>query len=83
MARDKIVLPASLIEDFYAGRRTGPLKFRENDRVRVLSGPYAGRTGAVVNLDITNAEPFYLVDFEDGTDELLPQTALESHLRAI
>jgi hypothetical protein len=59
------------------------LKFCENEAVRVLSGSYKGRTGKVVALDLAHTEPFYLVDFGDGTDELAAESTLARMLRAV
>ena len=77
------MLPKSLIDDFHLGRRSTNLKFRENDTVRVLVGDYEGRTGPVVALDLTHGEPWYLVDFGDGTDELVAESELDFLLRAV
>ncbi len=71
------MLPESMEEDFYAGRRSDALRFCINDAVRVTSGPYAGREGAVVALDRQEREPRLLVEFGDGTDELVLHSSLE------
>ena len=77
------MLPDSLVDEFHSGRRGPTLKFRENDSARVTSGDYTGRTGAVVALDLKHAEPYYLVDFGNGTDELIAESALEYIVRAV
>lgn len=72
------MLSKTLIDDFYAGRRGVQLHFCVNDEVSVKNGVYAGRVGETVVLDITHGEPTYLVDFGDGTDEVVIQSNLET-----
>jgi hypothetical protein len=57
--------------DFFAGRRSDALPFCVNDTVEVLRGTYAGRIGAVVLLDRSREAFRFLVEFGDGTDELI------------
>lgn len=71
------VLPESLDHDFFAGRRSTQLPYCVNDAVEVTGGPYHGRRGAVVLLDRSGESPRFLVDFGDGTDELLPADLLK------
>ena len=66
----------ALNDAFYAGLRSADLPYVVNDEVEVTAGAYAGRTGAVVVLDWSGARLRYLVEFSDGTDELLPGGAL-------
>ena len=68
------MLPESLESDFYSGRRSDALKFCINDDVEVTRGSYAGRRGVIVALDRRELEPRFLVEFGDGTDELLAQS---------
>ena len=72
------VMPDHPLNDaFYHGRRSGELPFVVDDQVRVTHGVYHGQTGTVAVLDWSGAELRYLVEFGDGTDELLLGSALE------
>jgi hypothetical protein len=66
-----------LIEDFYAGRRSKDLPFVLNDTAKILRGVYASRSGDVVCIDISETTPKFLIEFGDGTDELVPLDNLE------
>ena len=66
-----------LIRDFYDGRRSKDLPFVVNDEARILRGVYASRSGAVVSIDISESMPKFLIEFGDGTDELVPLDNLE------
>ena len=68
------MLPESLEQDFYAGRRSPTLAFGVDDEVEVTAGEYAGRRGWLVAIDRREAEPRFLVEFGDGTDELVGQS---------
>ena len=70
------MLPETLQEDFFAGRRSAQLPYCVNDTVEVTSGPYTGRRGAVALLDRSGDTAKFLVEFGDGTDELLPAQLL-------
>jgi hypothetical protein len=72
-----VVLPKSLDDDFYTGRRSESLPFCVNDCVEVTGGPYRGRRGAVVVLDRSGNAPKFLVEFGDGTDELVAADLLK------
>jgi ribosomal protein L24 len=43
--------------------QTSPTPFKKGDRVRVLSGPYEGETGVVVQVDVISTPdgPFEMV----------------------
>ena len=49
-------------DQFYQGRRTPSVRFVVNDAVRVVSGPHAGRTGAVISIEDLVPEAQYLVE---------------------
>jgi len=66
-----------LIQDFYDGKRSKDLPFVLNDTAKILRGVYASRSGAVVSIDISEAIPKFLIEFGDGTDELVPLDNLE------
>jgi hypothetical protein len=70
-------MPSQLIQDFYNGRRSEAVPFVVNDTARILRGIYALRSGAVVGIDISEAVPKFLVEFGDGTDELVLADNLE------
>ena len=77
------MLPEALENDFHFRRRSDLLHFCIDDEVRIKVGQYSGRVGAVVALDRTHDEPAYLVDFSDGTDELVLQSQLERASNAV
>ena len=76
------MLPDSLDADFFEGRRSLSLPFCVNDSVEVIAGPYSGRRGAVVLLDRSGQAPRFLIEFGDGTDELLAAVQLRLKARA-
>jgi hypothetical protein len=65
------VLPKSLDDDFYTYARSELLPYCVNDVVEITRGVYSGRRGAVVVLDRSGEKPKFLVEFGDGTDELV------------
>jgi hypothetical protein len=68
---------AQLIQDFYDGKRSKDVPLAYNDTAKILRGVYASRSGAVVSIDISEAMPKFLIEFGDGTDELVPLDNLE------
>ena len=64
-------MTSQLIQNFYDGKRSKDLPFVVNDEARILHGVYASRSGAVVCVDISEAMPRFLIEFGDGTDELV------------
>ena len=65
------------IQDFYDGKRSKDVPLIVNDTAKILRGVYASRYGAVVAIDISEAMPKFLIEFGDGTDELVPLDNLE------
>ena len=65
------MLPKSLDDDFYSYVRSEVLPYCVNDVVEITRGVYSGRRGAVVVLDRSAEKPKLLVEFGDGTDELV------------
>lgn len=65
------MLPRSLDDEFYTYVRSEILPYCVNDVVEITRGVYAGRQGAVVVLDRSGEKPKFLVEFGDGTDELV------------
>ncbi len=70
-------MTSQILQDCYNGRRSKALPFVVNDEARALRGAYASRSGAVVCIDISKAMPKFLIEFGDGTDELVPLDNLE------
>jgi hypothetical protein len=71
------IVNAQLIQDFYDGKRSKDVPFVLNDTAKILRGVYVSRSGAVVSIDISEAMPKFLIEFGDGTDELVPLDNLE------
>ena len=65
------MLPKSLDDDFFTHVRSELLPYCVNDVVEITRGVYSGRRGAVVVLDRSSDKPKFLVEFGDGTDELV------------
>jgi hypothetical protein len=70
-------MTSRILQDFYDGRRSKDVPFVVNDEAKILRGAYASRSGAVVSIDISAAIPKFLIEFGDGTDELVPLDNLE------
>ena len=66
-----------IVEDFYAGRTHAALRFVKDDQVLVLHCPHSGRIGYVCAIDTSQGELRFLVDFADGTDEFIAESALQ------
>jgi len=67
----------TLTEHFFSKQRSTELPFVIGDTVRVLRGDYEGKIGRVDLLDTSKNTPQFLVDFKDGTDELIEHDNLE------
>ena len=65
-------MKTSVIHDFHEGKRSNAVPLVENDTARILQGVYAGRVGKVVLVDTSKEILQFLIDFGDGTDELVP-----------
>lgn len=70
-------MKSHLIDNFYDGKRSADLPLVLNDTVTILRGVYARRSGAVVSIDVSGDVPKFLVEFGDGTDELVPLDNLQ------
>ena len=68
-----------ILQDFYDGKRSAALPFVVNDEAIILRGVYAGKPGAVVSIDISEASPRFLIEFGDGTEELVSLDNLEKY----
>ena len=65
-----------LLDDFNERRFRPDLPFVLQDAVEVLDGVYAGKRGEVVLLAYAESPMRFLVEFGDGTDELLTASSL-------
>lgn len=70
-------MTSQILQDFCDGRRSKDLPFVVNDEAKILRGDDASRSGAIVCIDISDAMPKFLIEFGDGTDELVPLDNLE------
>jgi hypothetical protein len=61
---------------FLAGDVLPGVRFRHNDYVRVISGPYSGNAGSLISVEELGADPLFLVELESQQDALVPQSAL-------
>ena len=59
-------------EAFYEGRRSEVFPLAVNDVVTVKEGRKSGAVAWVISLESDEPEPKYLVEYEDGSDEILP-----------
>ena len=62
---------------FYNQTRSSEVPLVVGDTAKVLRGNYGGRLGAVVGIDVSTSTLQFLIEFGDGTDELLPVDNLE------
>jgi transcription antitermination factor NusG len=70
-------MSTQIMEAFFAGKRSAELPLVVNDTAKILRGDYAGRSGAVVLVDSSKEMLQFLVEFGDGTDELVSLDNLE------
>lgn len=63
--------------DFFEGRRSAALPFCVSDEVEVVRGVYSGKRGEVILLDQSHDNVRFLVDFNDGTDEVFDPSDLQ------
>ena len=50
--------------------------FLAEQAVTVTAGPHSGKQGSVLSLVSMGADPGYIVEFSDGTDDEVPQSQL-------
>ena len=65
------------LQDFHDGKRSTDVPLLLGDTAKILRGVYASRAGAVVCIDISEDMPKFLIEFGDGTDELVSLDNLE------
>jgi hypothetical protein len=59
------------MDAFYEGKRTTSLPLAVNDYVTVTFGKRAGARAAVISLNKAEPNPAYLVEYGDGSDEVV------------
>ena len=57
---------------FYEAKRTEILPLAVNDVVTVRKGRKSGARAWVISLESLPPESKYLIDYEDGSDEIIP-----------
>ena len=70
------MFPKQLEDAFYNGNRSDTLPYCLNDVLEVTAGEYQGRRGWAVAVDRRKPELRLLIEFDDGTDELVPLSQL-------
>ena len=55
-------VPNEVSDHFYAGHRTDQVRFVINDAVRIMAGPHAKRTGAVISVLTIEPETTFLIE---------------------
>lgn len=70
--------PHDVQAQFFAGQRTQAVRFVLNDVVEIVSGPHAGRKGAVVSLVRVDPEPAFVVELIERpfADLEVPQSSI-------
>ncbi|MFT3781051.1 MAG: hypothetical protein QM790_03480 [Nibricoccus sp.] len=58
-------------EAFYEARRTDELPLAVNDVVTVKEGRKVGARAWTIALEFVTPEPKYLIEYEDGSDEII------------
>jgi hypothetical protein len=54
------------------------VRFAPEQAVVVTGGPQAGKKGSVLSLTCMGEDPAFIVEFEDGSDDEVPQSQLQS-----
>ncbi len=71
------MIPESIIDALYAGQRSETYPLAVNDVVCVKAGARAGATAWVISLRSEAPAVKYLIEYEDGSDEVVALTELE------
>jgi len=66
-----------VMDAFYAGRRSAVYPLAVNDVVLVKEGRKSGSLAAVISPQSAAPAVGYLVEYGDGSDEIVPLAALE------
>ncbi len=71
-------IPSKFENDFFSGKKGELVKFCINDSVNILSGPYKGKSGAVISISSIEPEVVFVVELGDGTGDVkLAQSILK------
>ena len=73
----KHMIADEVIDAFYEGRRSGAYPLAVNDVVRVKQGTKSGAFAAVISVQSPAPAVSYLVEYGDGSDEIIPLAELE------
>lgn len=71
------MVSTSITEAFYAARRSEAYPLAVNDIVIVRGGRKCGAVAWVISIQAEVPTVKYLVEYEDGSDEIVPLSALE------
>lgn len=66
-------------DDFYEKRRSESLPLAVADDVTVMRGRQSGAVAAVISLESLPPNPKYLIEYADGSDEIVPLADLTRH----
>lgn len=66
-----------VMDAFYAGRRSAAYPLTVNDVVLVKKGRKSGSLAAVISPECAAPAVSYVVEYGDGSDEIVPLAALE------
>lgn len=61
---------------FYEGSKTEKFPLTVNDVVSVKEGPRSGSRASVIQIEAEAPEPQYLIEYGDGSDEIVPLSRL-------
>ena len=67
----------NIMDAFYAGRRSAIYPLAVNDVVLVKEGKKTGSLAAVISIESPAPVARYLVEYGDGSDDIIPLAALE------
>jgi len=70
------MIAEDVMDAFYTARRTPMYPLAVNDVVRVNEGRKPGELAAVVSIDSPAPTVRYLVEYGDGSDDIIPLSAL-------
>ncbi len=71
------MIAEKIMDAFYAAQRSSEYPLAVNDVVRVKDGRKPGEFAAVISIDSPAPVVRYLVEYGDGSDDIVPLTALE------
>lgn len=74
---ERVMISETTHQAFYDGKRSETLPLVVNDVVTVKEGKKSGAIAWVISIQEEKPEPKYLVEYEDGSDEILPLTKIE------